>query len=648
MPPSPAPRYLTKSRFKTALECPTKLFYTGKKEYANSSADDEFLRALAEGGFQVGELAKLMHPGGVEVSAGGHDEAVAQTAELLKQDKVTIFEAAIRYRNLFVRIDVLKKDGQHFDLVEVKAKSFDPGDPLFFAGAKGKIKPAILPYLQDVAFQRFVLGAAWPGHTISSFLMMADKSAQASTGQVSQRFKICRDGKRSRVEVEPGTTAAAIGASLLVAVPVSVHVEDIIAAPVDVAGVPVPFAEAVGMLAAHYERDERIDPVLGAQCGRCEFRMPAPDPRSGFHACWKAAAGFGDNDFAGGTVLDVRNFRRKDELIRQGVFRLAQVTEDDLKIKAGEAGLSQGERQWMQVSGQWPGGGAFYLHRDGLRGQVAAWRYPLHFIDFETSRTALPFHQGRRPYEQVAFQFSHHVMAADGTVAHAGQFLQAEPGTFPNYAFVRELRRQLSADGGTVLRWATHENTVLRDISAQLDADPALPADKDDLQAFIASVTTGGARAMVDLCKIAEQYYFHPQTRGSCSIKKVLPAVLASSGFVRERYSRNVYGAAGGIPSLNFSDWAWWQAGADPDLPRDPYGLLPPVFADLDAPEAAGVDEDEALANGGAAMVAYARLQFEKITGDERRRLEAALLKYCELDTLAMVMIFQAWQAELK
>jgi hypothetical protein len=651
MTTSPAPRYLTKSRFKTALECPTKLFYTGKKEYANSSADDEFLRALAEGGFQVGELAKLMHPGGVEVSASGHDEAVAHTAALLQQDKVTIFEAAIRYRNLFVRIDVLKKDGSHFDLIEVKAKSFDPNDPGFFAGAKGKIRPAILPYLQDVAFQRFVLGGAWPGHTVSSFLMMADKSAQASTGQVSQRFKICRDGSRSRVEVMPGTTAAAIGASLLVAVPVSLHVEDIIAGQVDVAGVPHAFPDAVDMLAAHYERDERIAPVLGTHCGRCEFRMAMPDQRSGFHACWKAAAGFSDSDFAGGTVLDVWNLRGKDLLIRNGAFRLGQVTADDLKLSEGTEGMSRSERQWMQVSGEWPGGGDFYLDRDGLRRQVETWRYPLHFIDFETSRTALPFHQGRRPYEQVAFQFSHHVMTADGEVAHVGQFLQAEPGAFPNYAFARELRRQLNGDDGTILRWATHENSVLRDIWTQLEADPAPPADKDELQAFILSITSEGARigarSMVDQCKMAELYYFHPQTRGSCSIKKVLPAVLASSAFVRERYSRCVYGAQGGIPSLNFKDWAWWQPGADPASPRDPYALLPGVFADMDAPLAAGLDDEEALANGGAAMVAYARLQFEKISDDERRRLEAALLKYCELDTLAMVMIFQSWQAEL-
>ena len=44
------PRFLTKSRFKLAVECPRKLFYTGKKEYLDKSRDDSFLAALAEGG----------------------------------------------------------------------------------------------------------------------------------------------------------------------------------------------------------------------------------------------------------------------------------------------------------------------------------------------------------------------------------------------------------------------------------------------------------------------------------------------------------------------------------------------------------------------------------------------------------------------
>ena len=41
---------LSKSRFKLALECPTKLFYAGKPAYQDNSLDDSFLATLAEGG----------------------------------------------------------------------------------------------------------------------------------------------------------------------------------------------------------------------------------------------------------------------------------------------------------------------------------------------------------------------------------------------------------------------------------------------------------------------------------------------------------------------------------------------------------------------------------------------------------------------
>jgi hypothetical protein len=64
-----APRYLTKTRFKLAVQCPTKLFYVNKPHsYRNAMDEDSFLAMLAEGGYQVGELAKLMHPQGVEAA----------------------------------------------------------------------------------------------------------------------------------------------------------------------------------------------------------------------------------------------------------------------------------------------------------------------------------------------------------------------------------------------------------------------------------------------------------------------------------------------------------------------------------------------------------------------------------------------------
>ena len=123
------PRYLTKSRFKIGLSCPTKLYYTGKRrEYADQQMDDKFLEALAEGGHQVGEYAKAQYPGGHDIKSLDYEEAKKQTDELLKLDKVVIFEPAIQFGNQFIRIDILIKNGNNFRLLEVKAKSFDPDD----------------------------------------------------------------------------------------------------------------------------------------------------------------------------------------------------------------------------------------------------------------------------------------------------------------------------------------------------------------------------------------------------------------------------------------------------------------------------------------------------------------------------------------
>jgi len=49
-----AGQYLTKSRFKIGVECPSKLFYLDDKSYGNLNEDNSFLESLAEGGFQVG------------------------------------------------------------------------------------------------------------------------------------------------------------------------------------------------------------------------------------------------------------------------------------------------------------------------------------------------------------------------------------------------------------------------------------------------------------------------------------------------------------------------------------------------------------------------------------------------------------------
>jgi len=56
------------------------------------------------------------------------------------------------------------------------------------------------------------------------------------------------------------------------------------------------------------------------------------------------------------------------------------------------------------------------------------------------------------------------------------------------------------------------------------------------------------------------------------------------------------------------------------------------------------LSKDDKLNEGGAALTAYARMQFEEMSEYERDEIINALLKYCELDTMAMVMIYEGWR----
>jgi hypothetical protein len=287
-----------------------------------------------------------------------------------------------------------------------------------------------------------------------------------------------------------------------------------------------------------------------------------------------------------------------------------------------------------------------WIDQENLRREMSSWVYPLHFIDFETSIVAIPFNRGRRPYEGIAFQYSHHVVYEDGTIIHCGQYLNAEPGVFPNYDFIRNLKRELEKDQGSIFRYAHHENTYLNLIYRQLIEDPNHIPDRHQLCRFIRSIThnngEAGPRNMIDMCELVKRYYYHPVMKGSNSIKVVLPAILNSSEYLQEKYSQPIYGADGGIVSLNYKDWKWIEF--ENGMVKDPYLLLPRMFADVTDKDYELLSDDDQLRDGGAASMAYARMQFEDMSDYERSELKQALLKYCELDTFAMVLIYEAWK----
>jgi hypothetical protein len=118
----------------------------------------------------------------------------------------------------------------------------------------------------------------------------------------------------------------------------------------------------------------------------------------------------------------------------------------------------------------------------------------------------------------------------------------------------------------------------------------------------------------------------------------VLPAALSSSVYLKERYSKPIYGAQDGIPSKNYDGIAWWQADQK-GKPKDPYKILRGL--------ASKTSDEGGIAEGGEAAMAYAHLQNAELCKRQREVIETSLKRYCELDTLAMAMIAEAWKSEM-
>lgn len=675
-------KLFTKSAFKQALQCPASAYYYRNPQlYANQQLDDEFLESLAEGGFQVGEAAKVYYgiPEERTIEALGYEESLARTRELFSAPRAKIAEAAFRYGNCFIRADILVKEGNQIQLIEVKAKSWNPEVDSFWGKRDpNAVNGPILPYVYDVAFQKWVVTHAlkelYPDEefTVRAFLMMADKTKKAPIDGINQMFRIVEKNGRKSAKRSPAAFKLAGTDPVVVAFDVDDVCDRILAGQTSEQEAlfgGLSFEKFVHEMSDAYCRNERVWASIASKCFQCPFTRKEGDAtelKDGFHECWIHALGWDEKDFQRPMVSDLNG--PKASYLKRGEYHMEDIViepgrrvDDSLGLESKDrnlliAGLLAHRDEITDLYGKNLQGDT-YLNIDYLREQMDSWVYPLHMIDFETSAVALPFYKGRRPYESVAFQFSHHIIrkTADGyTIEHAGQFINVKKGQFPNFEFIRALKANLDQDGGSIFRYSPHENTILNQIADQLSFSEE--PDKDELIAFITSIThltgykTGGPRDMIDLLEIVKRGFYHPSMRGSNSIKVVLPAVLSASRFIQEKYSVPIYGSE--IKSLNIpaSDpVAWITFAEDGKTVINPYKQLPPISDYLgmseEEAEAIGSAANSVIANGGAALTAYSELQFsDDVQADA---LAKALLRYCELDTMAMVFIWEYFYHEV-
>jgi hypothetical protein len=608
---------LSKSDFKAACDCPTKLYYR-EMNYPSVKEADPYLLMLAEGGFMVETVAKLRYPSGVSLDyAGSSLENAKATLTALEADRVTLFEATLLAGRKLARADILEKHGNSFRLKEVKAKSFDSLENAARIGEgkgncfRGKRKPFPiatdwLPYLQDVAFQVLVLGEMFPQAKIEPYLCLVDKSRRTTIDGLPKWFRIERRLNRAGLAAAhrayyDGDVEKLCADKLVAEINVSDEVAEIID---DVRRTAQTFEASI------HPALKKLQPVPRLDCGKCEYRLTGPALPNGFAECWGSHANTQPSvlELYQASRLSGRAGPLVDELIVAGKVSLLDIPESACIKKDGAVGPIA-TRQRIQLSNTranstWKG--------EELTAALESIEYPLHFIDFEVARLALPAHVRMRPYGQLAFQWSCHTLASPGAQLTHAEWLN-DRDYWPNADFTRSLRRQIG-DIGTVLTWSPFEGSTLKEVATEL---AHFGEEEKELTDWITALTSGSR--ILDLNKVALNGYFHPGMGGRTSIKVVLDAIWKTDQAMRARFEEIMK-----TPAV---------------VDEDPYAALPPLVIN---------EIEQNVVEGTGAIRAYQAMMYgvEREDSECRAAWRQLLLQYCKLDTLAMVLIWEHWERE--
>lgn len=206
-----------------------------------------------------------------------------------------------------------------------------------------------------------------------------------------------------------------------------------------------------------------------------------------------------------------------------------------------------------------------------IREDMRALPYPRYFIDFETIAFAVPIWSGTRPYQQIPFQWSCHIESRTGTLKHAEWLAQG--GDDPRQGFVESLINLIGPRGTLLAYNASFERKRLEELAEMF------PQYAEALLNLV--------DRMIDLLQITRDRYYHPDMRGSWSIKSVLPTIA---------------------PALSYQ------------------GL--------------------SVANGGEAQEAFMTLLDPDTPEAEKDQIREDLLTYCERDTYAMVELARFFEGK--
>lgn len=203
-----------------------------------------------------------------------------------------------------------------------------------------------------------------------------------------------------------------------------------------------------------------------------------------------------------GSIYDLcyLNYETLEQLINEGIEYIKDIP-SDFKLNTSQA---------MQVEASKQGRPS--IKKDKVKEFLDSLKFPLYFLDYETMASLVPYFDGMRPYQQVPFQYSLHVLESQDAELQHFEYLHTENSN-PVEGLCKKLQEQIGTSG-SVITW---------NMSFEKGCNKTMGELCLEYQEFHEALN----ERIVDLKEpFAKGWYVDADFCGSSSIKKVLPVLV--------------------------------------------------------------------------------------------------------------------------
>jgi len=422
---------LSKSQYIRGLQCHKSLWLYKNNPELREAADHQ-TESLFYTGHSVGELAKELFLHGVEVTfdASNFKGMIEKTKELIVNGTEVIYEATFRENGIFAMVDILVKNGDAWDMYEVKAST--------------QVKEV---HTNDTAIQWYALSHTLNLHK-AYIVHINNQYIRKGALDVKALFSV-EDTTERVIDKQEN-----IKAELL-----------------------------------------KMERMLDGDVPDIDIGKHCDDPYScDFSShCWKHVP-------KENSVFDISYAMGKQwTLYYQGILSIDDVPEDFSFGKNATLQIAQHKSQEV------------IINKPKIKAFLDTIKYPINFFDFETFQNAIPRFDNQRPYAQMPFQYSLHILHEDATLEHK-EFLGDE-NSDPRELLAKQMLKDITPIGSIVAYSQGFEKGKIRDL-AEL-----LPTFRGDLLAL--------NERFIDIAHPFQyKHYYHPKFNGRYSIKIVLPTLF--------------------------------------------------------------------------------------------------------------------------